>query len=1025
MKNVIKYVNNSDKTTIKAEFGLEGQGYHEMPDSIYQEMLLIEHMDQGDTESIRRALDYTTNQEKTIELVTGVNCTSATAYAEMICVKTMFNKLQGRQFVHFVQSFHPAEQVTPQQVHEIGIRLAKEFERFKGFQIVVATHVNEKHIHNHFVINSVNMETGLKWQQSPAQMKMVKDFSDQLCRSYGLSIIEHKESKRESTGEYRAKQRGQSWKYELRLTVDACMKNSVDRANFISNMRKLGYDVKWTDTRKDITFYTPDGKKCRNSRLDKELTKEALIMAFKLNQELKDPKEMAEEIRKLELTAQVAKAGMPEEDVLMEQEISSINTELEEEPIENSPEELELEVYFSEDDREYDDVDQVKRRDQEWKHELRLAVDKCMKTAVGRADFIVNMRKLGYEVIWTDTRKYITFITPNGKRCRNSNLDIELTKEALTDAFKLNRTIKDKGQMQSQVSDDRDNTSNNYCVKWSDRYKEARAYLYGKDEVKQDFTKAYQLFVEEAQNGNALAMYDLGRMYADGLGVEINHNLAQEWYSKAFVAFNTVESKGSKPYTQYRIGKMYAAGLGTQQDFEKAVNWFKRAVEKNHKYAQYSLAGMYYRGQGVEQHYEVAFNLYKKSADQNNPYASYELAKMLRDGLGSSKDIMEADKYFKHAFIGFSMLEKENSDDKLQYRLGQMLYSGTGIEKNIPKAIEYLEMSANTGNVNAQYLLAKVLLETENGLSHNVKKALTLLERAAAGGNAQAQYTLANILVAGQHIEKDITRAMELYTASAEQKNGYAAYALGKLYLAGTEIPKDTTAAVKWLTISADLGNSFAQYYLAKLYLEGEEIQADVPKGIELLNQSAKQQNQYAQYMLGKTYLLGDKVSKDIDLALKWLTASANLNNQFAQYRLGNLYIEGNDVPKNVELGLKLIQDSAGQGNSFAQFKLGTIYLSGKDVPRNKELARYYFTLSAEQGNELAQLILDKMDSYNMARMDILIELMNLFSDEDHEKNKSRRYPLSRLEGHALKEKILELQFASSMKWDKGNGYER
>jgi len=163
-----------------------------------------------------------------------------------------------------------------------------------------------------------------------------------------------------------------------------------------------------------------------------------------------------------------------------------------------------------------------------------------------------------------------------------------------------------------------------YHVKWSERYKEAREFLYGSDDIEPDFTEAYRLFMEEVEIGNALAMYDLGRMHMDGLGVEMNKDAAQQWYAKALVAFLEVESDKSSPYLQYRIGKMYAAGLGATQDYVEAADWFHMAVAKNHKYAQYSLAGLYYHGYGVEQNYETTFDLYKKSARQKNPYASYE-----------------------------------------------------------------------------------------------------------------------------------------------------------------------------------------------------------------------------------------------------------------------------------------------------------------------------------------------------------------------------------------------------------------
>lgn len=455
-----------------------------------------------------------------------------------------------------------------------------------------------------------------------------------------------------------------------------------------------------------------------------------------------------------------------------------------------------------------------------------------------------------------------------------------------------------------------------FRAEWSEQYKLAREYLYGNDTVEQNFNEAFRLFLLEAESGNALAMYDLGRMYADGLGREIDEETSHEWHAKALSAFLAVEAEKHKPYLQYRIGKIYAAGLGTPQDYEQATAWFQKVVDKNHKYAQYSLSGLYYRGQGVAQDYEIALELYQRSAVQGNPYADHELAKMFRDGIGTEKNIDKAGEHFKRAFTGFSSLEVESHDDKLQYRLGQMLCSGTGTAQDIPTAMAYFENAAKVGNVNAQYMLGKLWLENNTG---DPEQAIEWLTKAANGGNAAAQYALAKLYRDGTHVQKDIQKAIALFTLSAEQKNEYAAYQLGKLYLTSEDIPQDA-AAVKWLSFSSDLGNQYAQYTLAKLYLTGEQIPKDISKAVELLGKSAEQKNEFAEYQLGRLYLSGEDVPKDVETAIRWLTTSAEQGNQYAQYALGRLYLCDDDVPRDKEKSLLWLQKSAAQGNIYAQF---------------------------------------------------------------------------------------------------------
>jgi hypothetical protein len=523
-------------------------------------------------------------------------------------------------------------------------------------------------------------------------------------------------------------------------------------------------------------------------------------------------------------------------------------------------------------------------------------------------------------------------------------------------------------------------------IAWSDRYKEARTFLYGSDDMEPDFEQALRLFFEEAEANNALAMHDLGRMYADGLGVEMDADTAFGWYHKALDAFQDIEAEKKHRYVEYRIGKMYAAGLGTPQDYEEAAGWFELAASQNHKYAQYSLAGLYYRGQGVEQSFETAFDLYRRSARQRVPYADYELAKMYRDGVGTAKNAEDAELHFEEAFYGFQSLEEQSHDDKLQYRLGHMLYTGTGTEKDVEAAIGYFEKSARLGNVHAQYMLGKIYLDTESG-HENIEQAILWLTKAAENGNDLAQYTLGKLYRDGSHLEKDLQKAVSLFTLSAEQNNSYAAYALGKLYLLDEAIPKDVESAVKWLTFSADLGNQFAQYVLAKLYLAGEDVSKNIPKAVELFTKAAVQNNSFAQYQLGKLYLSGEDVPKEVASAVKWLSASAEQGNQYAQYRLGKLYLLGEDVPKDVASAIRWLTASAEQGNQYAQYAAGKLYLMGRDVPRDREAAIRWLTLSAEQGNIYAQFFLDHLDSFRdpslfLAATRLLHHLNRIFHEE-------------------------------------------
>ncbi len=225
--------------------------------------------------SLKKLAQYITSDEKTEEiLISGKDCMPASAYDEMITMKQMFGKRSGRQYIHLVQSFDIKDQVSFQKAHQIGMELA---ELFIGFQVLLATHKDRRHVHNHLLINSVNFETGLKYQQSKEDMQNIKDMSDYLCREAGLSVIEHKGGEYISRAEYKAAEKGDSWKFRLINMIDSGLAAAKTREEFILFMQLHGYGVKWTESRSSITYTTPEGFKCRDDKLhDEKYTKEEM-----------------------------------------------------------------------------------------------------------------------------------------------------------------------------------------------------------------------------------------------------------------------------------------------------------------------------------------------------------------------------------------------------------------------------------------------------------------------------------------------------------------------------------------------------------------------------------------------------------------------------------------------------------------------------------------------------------------------------------------------------------------------------
>lgn len=219
--------------------------------------------------SIGRAIDYVTKEEKTDErLLTGLGCEPGTAQEEMQATKELWGKTGGRTYKHFVQSFAPGEQITTEQAHALACEFARSIQEWKGFEVLIATHKDKKHIHTHFIVNSVSYEDGHKLQQSRGQLQAMKDVSDQLCEERGLHITEKGKTfdgrDREETSAYRKEtyqllkkaERGevQSYVQDIALAVLDSRERATSRADFIRLMNRRGFGVDWQDSHKYITF---------------------------------------------------------------------------------------------------------------------------------------------------------------------------------------------------------------------------------------------------------------------------------------------------------------------------------------------------------------------------------------------------------------------------------------------------------------------------------------------------------------------------------------------------------------------------------------------------------------------------------------------------------------------------------------------------------------------------------------------------------------------------------------------------
>ena len=226
--HVVSYVVNPDKTVEKPEL---------TPEAI------------AARKAVGDVINYASNADKTEQMmyVTGINCNPDTAADQFLETKLYWDKTGGRLAYHGYQSFLEGEgEITAEKAHEIGVKLARELWGDR-FEVVVATHLNTGHYHNHLLVNSVSFVDGLKYRRTKADYRQMRMVSDRLCREANLHIVEDPSGiKGKSYDEWRAERQGKlTVRGTIRQDINYAIKLSHREKEFWDVLRKMGYEFKF------------------------------------------------------------------------------------------------------------------------------------------------------------------------------------------------------------------------------------------------------------------------------------------------------------------------------------------------------------------------------------------------------------------------------------------------------------------------------------------------------------------------------------------------------------------------------------------------------------------------------------------------------------------------------------------------------------------------------------------------------------------------------------------------------------
>ena len=238
-----------------------------------------------------------TQLNEQVKLVSGHNCVPELAQKSFLATQALYAAEQEMRlgkgknnirFYQYVQSFSPKDDITPEQAHSIGMQFVKEF--FPKHEVLVATHLDNGQYHNHFVINATSFVNGSKLHMNKFSLSKMRQLSDEICAAHGLKVLKPYDPRQPSINlgqrEYRAQQKGNSWKFELLGVITQLMKKCGSKKEFIRKLKEKGYTVRWEEQQKTMTYTCPNGMKVRDNKLhDARFLKEAMENEFRIREQ--------------------------------------------------------------------------------------------------------------------------------------------------------------------------------------------------------------------------------------------------------------------------------------------------------------------------------------------------------------------------------------------------------------------------------------------------------------------------------------------------------------------------------------------------------------------------------------------------------------------------------------------------------------------------------------------------------------------------------------------------------------------
>ena len=531
--------------------------------------------------------------------------------------------------------------------------------------------------------------------------------------------------------------------------------------------------------------------------------------------------------------------------------------------------------------------------------------------------------------------------------------------------------------------------------------------------------RAARLLKEAADAGDSTAMVALAQLYLSGDGVDVDAKRARELLKDAAGTGQTLEgwialadfynADGSNAdRSREKEALERAAEMGDQRSMVRLVQMLDRRDDFGRTESLLSRAGaisgdasaeawrrlgdLYYNADVRHRDRAKAADAYRKALLYNDIPAMIRLARMLGSGDGITADF-DAAKDLLDRVVAIS----QDDGDRLRaiVMLGDLYRDADEGQRDLAKAADAYERAANLGDVEATFILAR-MLSNGDGRPTDIERAASMLRGVAESGGdiaKDAWFALGELYRGADTPNNDITKAAEAYQAAADLGHSRAMYRLGRIVMQGEGVPYnferardllqaaaaigDSTARWAWEDLgdlyqraerpwrdsakaaqaysrAANLGDVGAMFDLARMLSRGDGIPANFERARDLIVEAIETPGDHtgrAWSALGDLYREANSANRDLDKAIHAYEKAADLGDQSARIELAELILSGANTPPDYNRVISLLKAAADGGNASAWEVLGDLYRREDTPLTNITKALAYYELAAAEGS--------------------------------------------------------------------------